>query len=55
MAFTLQLGVQAPAFCLPSTDGKMVALDDFNGAKALVIFFTCNHCPYVIESDEHTR
>ena len=24
-------------------------------AKVLVIFFTCNHCPYVIHSDEITR
>ena len=29
-------------------------MQDFKG-KVLVIFFTCNHCPYVIGSDEVTR
>src|SRR4029077_11494125 len=24
-------------------------------ARALVVFFTCNHCPYVVGSDEVTR
>jgi thiol-disulfide isomerase/thioredoxin len=30
-------------------------LSDFDDAEVLVIFFTCNHCPYVIGSDEVTR
>lgn len=55
MAFTLALGQHAPNFHLPSTDGHDYALRDFEGCKALVIFFTCNHCPYVIGSDEVTR
>jgi len=55
MAFTLQIGEQAPAFSLPATDGKTYALEDFSDAKVLVVFFTCNHCPYVIGSDENTR
>jgi peroxiredoxin len=55
MSFTLQLGEQAPAFSLPATDGKTYSLEDFSDAKVLVIFFTCNHCPYVIGSDENTR
>ena len=55
MAFTLQLGEQAPGFKLPATDGKTYQLSDFNDADVLVIFFTCNHCPYVIGSDEVTR
>jgi thiol-disulfide isomerase/thioredoxin len=25
----------------------MVSRDDFSGAKALVVMFICNHCPYV--------
>lgn len=53
--YTLQLGAQAPDFFLPATDGKKYRLEDFKEAKALVIFFTCNHCPYVIGSDEITR
>src|SRR5690554_1527794 len=54
MAFTLQIGDKAPAFTLPATDGKSYSLSDFKN-KWLVIFFTCNHCPYVIGSDEVTR
>ena len=55
MAFTLELGAQAPDFKLPATDGNTYRLSDFNDAETLVIFFTCNHCPYVIGSDEVTR
>ena len=54
MSFTLKIGDQAPAFSLPATDGKTYSLDDFDD-KILVVFFTCNHCPYVIGSDENTR
>ncbi len=53
--FTLELGASAPSFRLPATDGKTYSLDDFAGAKVLVVFFTCNHCPYVTGSDEITR
>jgi len=53
--FTLPIGATAPAFRLPATDAKTYSLDDFNDARVLVIFFTCNHCPYVIGSDEVTR
>jgi len=55
MPFTLQLGDKAPDFELPATDGKTWRLADFAQAKALVVFFTCNHCPSVIGSDEVTR
>lgn len=55
MAFTLQIGEQAPAFDLPATDDKRYKLSDFSDAKVLVVFFTCNHCPYVTGSDETTR
>ncbi len=54
MSFTLQIGAKAPDFCLPATDGKTYKLTDF-GERVLVVFFTCNHCPYVIGSDEVTR
>jgi len=53
--FTLQLGEKAPDFKLPATDGKTYSLDDFKTARVLVVFFTCNHCPFVIGSDEVTR
>jgi peroxiredoxin len=43
----LALGTPAPDFKLPDTNGKMVALGDFKEARALVVAFICNHCPYV--------
>jgi peroxiredoxin len=43
----LPLGTPAPAFRLPDTDGKLVSLDDFRDAPALLVGFICNHCPYV--------
>lgn len=55
MPFTLPLGSKAPDFTLPATDGKTYSLADFSDAQVLIIFFTCNHCPYVIGSDEVTR
>ena len=55
MAFTLQIGDTAPGFQLPATDGNTYSLEDFGKVQALVIFFTCNHCPYVVGSDESTR
>ena len=55
MTFTLQIGDQAPDFELPATDGSTYRLSDFDDAQVLVIFFTCNHCPYVLGSDEVTR
>jgi len=55
VGFTLELGDEAPDFNLPATDGKTYSLASFDDAQVLVVFFTCNHCPYVIGSDEVTR
>jgi peroxiredoxin len=55
MSFTIQLGEKAIDFNLPATDGNTYSLESFKESKYLVIFFTCNHCPYVIGSDEVTR
>ena len=55
MAFTLEIGSKAIDFNLPATDGKNYSLQSFSNSKFLVVFFTCNHCPYVINSDEITR
>jgi len=41
------LGVPAPDFSLPATDGKTYALADVAGPNGVVIVFICNHCPYV--------
>jgi len=55
MAFTLDIGADAPDFELPATDGNTYKLSDFDDVPVLVVFFTCNHCPYVLGSDEVTR
>jgi len=55
MAYTLQIGDQAPDFMLKSTEVKFYQLTDFSDVRFLVVFFTCNHCPYVLGSDEVTR
>ena len=55
MTFTLQIGDAAPEFNLPATDGNTYSLSSFKESDILVIFFTCNHCPYVTGSDEVTR
>ena len=41
------LGSPAPDFALPSTEDRVVSLSDFKDAKALLVIFLCNHCPYV--------
>jgi peroxiredoxin len=53
--YTLQIGDPAPDFLLPATDGRDYALRSFREASVLVVFFTCNHCPYVVNSDDVTR
>ncbi|ADI38108.1 thioredoxin family protein [Waddlia chondrophila] len=55
MPYTLQIGENAPDFMLPATDGETYRLSDFNRFDTLVVFFTCNHCPYVIGSDHVTK
>ena len=42
------LGQSCPDFELIGVDGKMHKLEDFKSARALLIMFICNHCPYVI-------
>ena len=55
MSYTLQPGRKAIDFRLPATDGREYNLSDFDHHPYLVLFFTCNHCPYVLGSDEVTR
>jgi peroxiredoxin len=42
-----ELGSPAPPFSLPAASGRIVSLDDFAAAPALLVVFWCNHCPYV--------
>ena len=44
----LTLGTSAPDFSLVGVDGQTYSLADFKDAKALLVIFMCNHCPYVI-------
>lgn len=48
----IPLGSPAPDFRLRSVDGKDYALKDFAGAKALLVMFLCNHCPYVVAVED---
>ena len=43
----LPLGTQVPDFCLPDTEGQIVSAKDFRDARALLVVFLCNHCPFV--------
>ncbi|MBX3363259.1 MAG: thioredoxin family protein [Phycisphaeraceae bacterium] len=44
----LPLGTPAPDFrLLDVVSGRTVALADFTEAKALLVMFICNHCPFV--------
>ncbi|SFR43566.1 thioredoxin family protein [Halogeometricum limi] len=43
---TLSHGDAAPAFSLPGTDGETYTLESFAAYDALLVVFTCNHCPY---------
>lgn len=45
-AAKLKTGDNAPDFSLIGTDGRMHSLRDYHGAKALLVIFTCNHCPF---------
>ncbi|MUV87210.1 redoxin domain-containing protein [Natronomonas sp. CBA1123] len=42
----LDHGDLAPEFELEGTDGETYTLGDFDDHDALLVVFTCNHCPY---------
>ncbi len=44
---TLKIGSKLPDFNLRGVDGKFYNPNSFADKKALVIIFSCNHCPYV--------
>jgi peroxiredoxin len=55
MAFTLQIGQSAPDFDLPGVDGRNYSLASFADAKVLIVVFSCNHCPYVVGSEDRIK
>ncbi len=49
----LSIGDAAPAWeGLPGTDGKEHSLAELKDAKAVVVVFTCNHCPVAIANED---
>ncbi|MEP2776111.1 MAG: thioredoxin family protein [Luteolibacter sp.] len=46
--FELRFGDSAPGFELPDAWKKMHSLKDVAGKNGTIIFFACNHCPFVI-------
>lgn len=46
------LGSELPDFTLPNVDGKNLGSDFLREGSASLVVFTCNHCPYVIGSEE---
>lgn len=51
----LKIGSPAPDFNLPGVDGKTYSLESFKDANALIIIFSCNHCPYVQAYEERIK
>lgn len=43
----MPLGTPAPDFSLQDTYGNTISLGDFSEARALLVMFICNHCPFV--------
>ncbi len=43
----LKIGDQAIPFTLPGVDDKTHSLSDYADKEAVVVIFSCNHCPYV--------
>ena len=52
MAFTLQLNQKAPDFDLSGVDGKRYSLASFKNKSILIVVFSCNHCPFVVGSED---
>ncbi len=49
----MKTGTKIPAFGpLPGVDGKSYGLKNFDVNSALVVIFSCNHCPYVQAYEE---
>lgn len=51
----LKIGSPAPDFNLPGVDGKEYSLNSFKDKEALIVIFSCNHCPYVQAYEERIK
>ena len=52
LEYKMQLGQPAPDFSLKGVDGKTYSLSSFREKAALLVVFSCNHCPYVQAYEE---
>ena len=49
----LDIGDKAPAWKkLPGVDGKEHSLEDLKKNEVVVVFFTCNSCPYAVDYED---
>jgi peroxiredoxin len=49
----LEIGQKAPTFSnLPGVDDKSYSLSDFKDKDAVVVVFTCNHCPVAVAYED---
>jgi len=51
----LKLNDKSPDFNLEATDGNVYTLESFSSNKALIVIFSCNHCPYVQAYEERIK
>jgi len=52
---TLKIGSPAPDFNLPGIDGKKYSLSSFKDKNAIIVIFSCNHCPYVQANEDRIK
>jgi len=52
MGFTIDVGEVGPGFSLKGVDGVFHSLDDYADKKAVVVVFTCNHCPAAVKVED---
>jgi peroxiredoxin len=45
---SIAIGATAPGFSLPTVDGSTASLEALGDKAAVVVAFSCNHCPYVM-------
>ena len=52
LAADVEVGGKAPDFKATGTDGKAYSLAKMGDAKAVVVCFTCNHCPVAVAYED---
>lgn len=55
MKTLLEVGDIAPDFSLVGADGLIYGINQYKGYRAIVVFFTCNLCPYARGMEEYLR